>query len=209
MYFVPFVILLMYCPDQAPEEALWDQPHGGTDIERHHSVLCLCEWTTEGPLPQHTLFKGECCMYRASKNSKQLMYKYTRDFSSPYCNLKPTLMFLFSFRSISPSSSVTPPRGLSFWQRKSPNLATRASTFMQGWCRNIGTVCSMTSEMGCAETWSVQVGEVIKLCKFKWPVVGSRAKNVHTPVQSHIYLATILWLISLTQHSVNQSPLLR
>lgn len=46
----------MSCPEQAPEEALWDQPDGGTDIERHHSVLCLCDWKTEGPLSQHTVF---------------------------------------------------------------------------------------------------------------------------------------------------------
>lgn len=70
-----------------------------------------------------------------------------------------SISFYYSFRSISRSSSVTPPRGLSFWPRKSPNWAILASTFMQKWCRNTGTACSTTSGMDCAGTWSAQVGE--------------------------------------------------
>lgn len=31
---------------------------------------------------------------------------------------------------------------------------------MQRWCRNTETACSMTSKMGCAETWCAQVGKL-------------------------------------------------
>lgn len=70
-----------------------------------------------------------------------------------FCKI--TLHFVFfssSSRSISLSSSVTPLRELNFLQRKSLNLVIHASTFMQRWCRSTETVCSMTSEMDCAET---------------------------------------------------------
>lgn len=42
-------------------ETLWDQPDGGAYTERCHSVLRLCHWKAEGPLPQHLVFPGECC----------------------------------------------------------------------------------------------------------------------------------------------------
>lgn len=66
----------------------------------------------------------------------------------------------YSFKSISPSYSVTPHRGWSYWLGKSPNWVFPVSTFTQRWCRNTETVCSMTSKMGCAETWCAQVGKL-------------------------------------------------
>lgn len=32
-------------------EALWDKPDGGADPEGGYSVLCLCDWKAESPLP--------------------------------------------------------------------------------------------------------------------------------------------------------------
>lgn len=43
---------------QTPSEALWDQPDGGADSEGHYSVLRLCHWKAEGPLPQHSVLQG-------------------------------------------------------------------------------------------------------------------------------------------------------
>lgn len=90
------------CPDQAPEEALWNQPHGGTDVERHHSVLCLRDWKTEGALSQHTLFKGkckefDCWMNRASDNSKYLI-NYSHYLPICFCYNKNYCDFIFQLQ---------------------------------------------------------------------------------------------------------------
>lgn len=94
----------MCCPEQALEETLWNQPHGGTDIERHHPVLCLRDWETEGALSQHTFFKGkckefDCWMCRASDQFKYLIYiNYTHYLSICLAIAKITVMFFFQLQ---------------------------------------------------------------------------------------------------------------
>lgn len=52
------VCVCLLAAGQTPSEALWDQLDGGTDSEGHYSVLRLCQWKAEGPLPQHSVLQG-------------------------------------------------------------------------------------------------------------------------------------------------------
>lgn len=44
-------------------ETLRDQPNGGADAEGCDSVLRLCNWKAESPLPQHLVFQSKCCFF--------------------------------------------------------------------------------------------------------------------------------------------------
>ena len=64
-----WILVCFSSTEQAPEEALWDQPDGGAHPEGHHPVLRIRDGEAEGPLSQHPLLQGRCTVLKGSMDT--------------------------------------------------------------------------------------------------------------------------------------------